>query len=134
MRDREKELDVVARTKVVERPRLLVVEDCPDTSELIAELATLLGYETLLAPSGRSALELVAEFRPHTVLLDISLPDVNGFELLPALRRFAKRVIAATGWARDQDLERAKSLGVDAYLVKPFRASALAAALDGCAV
>jgi CheY-like chemotaxis protein len=126
---------VAETTKVAGRPRLLIVEDCPDTAELIITLATLLGYETRAAPCGRDALEMILEFEPDTLLLDISLPDINGFELLPALRALRKtRVIAATGWSRDQDRARARALGVDAYLVKPFHTSALADALLACAM
>ena len=98
-------------------------------------LATMLGYESRAAPCGRAALELIAGFEPQTLLLDISLPDINGFELLPALRALRKtRVIAATGWSRDEDLARARALGVDADLVKPFHTAALADALLACAM
>lgn len=104
--------------------RVLVVDDHPDTTEVLAVLLGLLGFETRCAARGRDVLQCAREFDPELILLDIGLPDINGFEVVHALRadaRLAARVIVAvSGWSRPQDLARAKRTGFDDYLIKPI--------------
>jgi CheY-like chemotaxis protein len=103
--------------------RLLVVEDDPDCRELLVELLTDWGHATAVAADGPTAIRLAAESPPEFVLLDIGMPEMNGYEVARRLRAMdATRgavLVALTGYARDQDRERAWEAGFDIFLVKP---------------
>lgn len=92
--------------------RVLVVDDQPDTAEILSMLFEMLGLEARSATRGREGLVTAREFDPDLVLLDIGLPDINGFEVVRALRadrRYFTRYIAAiTGGGRPVDGVRAK--------------------------
>ena len=104
--------------------RVLVVDDNPDTAWSLAWLLESSGHEVRVALSGFAAIEAVSDFHPDAVLLDVGLPDLDGFEVarrLRALPALAHTVlVAATGYNRDQDRRRATEAGFDHYLVKPF--------------
>lgn len=114
--EREQDADVVRR--------VLVVDDHLDTSEVLALLFEILGCETKCAMYGREALRAISDFDPELVLVDIGLPDINGFEVVRRLRsdpRFSDRcIVGVSGWSRPQDLERAKEMGFDEYFIKPI--------------
>jgi CheY-like chemotaxis protein len=115
--------------------RILVVDDHVDAAELLAELLELLGHETRVAFDAQSALEIVQTFHPDVALLDIALPQMDGYELarrlrqLPALHR--TRLVALTGYGRPSDREGSAAAGFDAHLVKPIEISQLEALLAG---
>jgi DNA-binding response OmpR family regulator len=104
--------------------RVLVVDDHPDTTEILSIVFTMLGCEAVSTSRGREALRLAREFDPELILLDIGLPDINGFEVVHALRAESRGtdrfIVAVTGWSRPQDIARAKQTGFDEYLVKPI--------------
>ncbi len=83
-----------------------------------------LGHEIKVAYDGPSALDLVAEFRPHLALIDIGLPGMNGYEVARRLReqpQFRDMVLVAqTGWGREEDRQRAFEAGFNHHLVKPI--------------
>ncbi|HEY5948107.1 MAG TPA: response regulator [Kofleriaceae bacterium] len=103
--------------------RVLVVDDQPDTTAVLTVLFTLLGYETRSALRGREAIRLARDFDPELILLDIGLPDLNGYEVIQALRADssprARYIAAITGRGKVEDRERASRAGFDQYLVKP---------------
>lgn len=111
-----------AATRVVQR--VLVVDDHADTTEVLAVLFGLLGIQTRCAMRGREALRAARDFDPELMLVDIGLPDINGFEVVHALRsdpRFDDRcIVGVSGWSRPQDLARAKQIGFDEYFIKPI--------------
>jgi signal transduction histidine kinase len=113
--------------------RVLVVDDDHDGAQMLALLLECEGHETLTAHDGAQALEHAAVFRPHAVLLDLSLPTLDGFEVCRRLRGQPwgadLRVIALTGWAQDADRRRSTEAGFDAHLVKPVEHAALVRAL-----
>lgn len=113
---------------------ILVVEDDPFISDALEEVLREFGYEVTIAPTGASALDAMQSDRPDLVLLDLTLPDVDGLDLCRQLRadpRYnAVPVIALT--ARDHLNDRVAGLreGLDDYLTKPFNIAELAARLD----
>ena len=103
--------------------RILVVDDNRDAAESLAELLQLSGHQTRLAYDGLEAVRAAAEFRPELVLLDIGLPQLNGFE---AARRIRAEpwgqdmvLVALTGWGQDEDRRKSSEAGFDQHLVKP---------------
>ncbi len=107
-----------------ERPlRVLVVDDNVDTAESLAMLLLEARHDVRLAHDGPSALESALEFRPHVMLLDIGLPNMDGYEVAqrirqhPALQNMA--LVALTGYGLDADCQRSRRAGFDHHLVKP---------------
>jgi DNA-binding response OmpR family regulator len=102
--------------------RILVVDDDPDIALSIADGLELAGHLSYAAFDGTSALRLTEEFAPDVALLDIGLPDFDGFALAQRLHeRHGKRlvIIAVTAYGDAAHKARAASAGFDAYLVKP---------------
>lgn len=103
--------------------RILVVDDNDDAASTLAELLRMYDAEVFVASNGGSALEAVARFLPHVVLLDIGLPDINGYEVAGRIRKLEgvvqPRLIALTGWGQDQDRLRAEQAGFDEHWTKP---------------
>ena len=108
--------------------RVLVVDDNVDSAEMLQMLLGTMGYEAQIAHDGGSALELVASQRPHVVLLDIGLPDMDGYEVARQIRaqqRGPLRLIALTGWSQDEARQKALEAGFDHHLTKPTEPEAL---------
>jgi CheY-like chemotaxis protein len=100
-----------------------VVEDVPDTAEVLRLELTQWGYENRVCTSAHEALALAPYFKPQVVLIDIGLPDMNGWELA---RRFHEQetpetpvFIALTARGEKGDFERSQSVGIRFHLVKP---------------
>lgn len=113
--------------------RVLVVDDNCDSADSLAMLIQLLGAEVHVARNGPAALAELDVFHPEDVLLDIGMPGMDGYEVARRIRTrrcFDKvRLIALTGWSRDEDLRRARDSGFDHHLVKPVDFDALHALL-----
>ena len=103
--------------------RVLVVDDNRDAADSSATLLELQGHRTATAYTGLGGLALGQAFRPQAVLLDIGLPDVNGYELARRIRATdwgqGVCLVAITGWGQDADRERAFAAGFDHHLTKP---------------
>ena len=99
------------------------MDDNLDAAESLATLIELMGHEVRSVHNGASALATAAAFRPDVVLLDIGLPDINGYEVAPRLRQqpgLERIALAAlTGWGQESDRRNTKEAGFDAHLVKP---------------
>jgi len=107
---------------------VVVVEDDAAIRDALCELLRRDGFEVRACPDGASLLPTVAAVDPDVVLLDLGLPDVNGFDLLRALRDVsAVTVIVLSGYASESDRVLALELGADDYVVKPFLARELIA-------
>jgi signal transduction histidine kinase/ActR/RegA family two-component response regulator len=115
-----------SRNKVAPK-RVLVVDDNEDASTSLAEILRLDGHESLAVYGAREALDAVATFKPDVVLLDIGLPDLDGYEVAQRLRASGStvRLIALTGYGQAEDTQRARAAGFDAHLVKPVDFAAL---------
>lgn len=103
--------------------RVLIVDDNCDAAETLGELLGTLGAEVKVVDSGARALEVVGEFRPDVVLLDIGMPDMDGYEVARRLRAMPLHattlLIALTGWGQDQDRRHSRAAGFDHHIVKP---------------
>jgi CheY-like chemotaxis protein len=113
------------------RTRILVVDDYPDTADVECTRLAHLGYSTKAAYSGREALDVDTSFCPDIVLLDVTLPDMCGFDVAKVLRKreHAPCVIAISGYYSPKRIERSKEVGCAHYLLKPVSMEELCAAL-----
>ena len=105
---------------------ILYIEDNPDNMMLVERAIEALGYQFLWAADGQQGLELAQTQRPDLILLDINLPDVDGYRIAQALRAtgephlLAVPIIAVTANALKGDAEKALDAGCNAYLPKPI--------------
>ena len=115
--------------------RILVVDDNLDSAQSLALLLKLQGNQTEMANDGNEALEKVASFQPDTILLDIGMPGMNGYDVCRSVRQAPDGkdvlIIAMTGWGQDTDRQRSKEAGFDHHLVKPVDHAALQNLLAG---
>jgi DNA-binding response OmpR family regulator len=108
--------------------RVLIVDDMADIAEALACLLELDGYAVKTAINGEQALLMTEEFRPHCVLLDISMPGMDGLELTKSIReRYGDDIvlIAITGGTSDDQRVTETFARVDHYLQKPIDAAQL---------
>jgi PAS domain S-box-containing protein len=103
--------------------RVLVVDDNVDAADMLVMMLQMFGHEVKAAYSGQAALETAVEYQPDFVLLDIGLPDMNGYEVAQHLRQQQRTknvsLIAMTGYGQDADRQRSQEAGIDLHLVKP---------------
>jgi two-component system, chemotaxis family, CheB/CheR fusion protein len=106
--------------------KILVVDDSRDAADTCAILLELSGHHVQTAYTGQRALELAESFRPHVLLLDIGLPDFDGYQLAKKIRATpwgrGTVLIAVTGWGQEADRRRAFEAGFDQHLTKPIAA------------
>lgn len=102
--------------------RLLVVDDDPDSLEIIAEALKWEGYQVEMASSGPQAISLIQQWNPHLVLLDVNMPGMNGVETLRDLRAKAQyvSVMFISGNTSSEAVIRGLDAGADDYIPKPF--------------
>jgi signal transduction histidine kinase/CheY-like chemotaxis protein len=108
---------------------IVVIDDNRDGADIMGFLLQDFGATIDVAYDGLSGLEMVRRCRPAVVLLDIGMPDLDGYEVCRRLRReFGERlgIIALTGWGQDQDRRLAHEAGFDAHLTKPADPGVLA--------
>ena len=108
--------------------RLLVVDDNRDAADSLAMLCESEGHAARVAYSSAEALEAAPLFRPDVALLDIGLPDIDGYELAKQLRRKGDTkplLIAITGYGQTEDRLRAQAAGFDYHFVKPVNIDSL---------
>jgi PAS domain S-box-containing protein len=119
----------------VEPRRVLIVDDNVDAATSLSMLLAFQGHETRVAYSAKDALASVEVFRPEVALLDIGLPEMDGYDLAKRLRAMQQapglRLIALTGYGQAEVRLRVLAAGFDAHLVKPVELSALERALAG---
>jgi CheY-like chemotaxis protein len=103
--------------------RILVVEDNDDLAKAMKQILTNNGHNVCIAADGKMALERLRSFDPEVVLLDISLPDIDGYQVARKMRENTRRgdliILAVSGHEREEDQRRSKEAGCDAHLVKP---------------
>jgi CheY-like chemotaxis protein len=125
----------VAAGDAIHLHRVLVVDDNRDGADLMAALLQKDGHEVAAVYSSREALDLVHRFKPEIVLLDIGLPEIDGYELArrihadPTLQPV--KLIAITGYGQEEDKARAFSAGFSAHLLKPVEFARLRQLLAG---
>ncbi|HYN09976.1 MAG TPA: response regulator [Vicinamibacterales bacterium] len=103
--------------------RILVVDDNLDAAETLAVMLKLQGHQVEIAHDGLEALRLAPGFAPHVILLDLGMPNLNGYETANRIRGQAWgrdiALVALTGWGQPRDRKRTVEAGFDAHLVKP---------------
>jgi CheY-like chemotaxis protein len=114
--------------------RVLVVDDDRDGAEALAILLRLAGHTVETAYDGVEALSAAERFRPQVVLLDVAMPDLDGFDVAVRMRArgwaSGLKVIAVTGHNRAEDRELARRSRFDGYLLKPVDFAQLSALLS----
>ncbi len=118
------------------RLRLLVVDDQEEMRRTLSSTLRLEGFEVTLAATGSRALELLNSAFFDLVMLDVNMPDMDGFWVLAKMRERPESVtlpvIMVTGADDTESVLRGKKLGVDDYLVKPFRVAELLSRIEHC--
>jgi len=113
--------------------RVLVVDDNTDLAELLSEALQSEGFQTAIANDAKAAIARWRTFLPHAGVLDIGLPDVDGYELAKTVRAehgSGATLIAMTGYGQPTDRRRASDAGFDVHLVKPVNVDDLLGVLD----
>jgi twitching motility two-component system response regulator PilG len=109
------------------KKRVLIVEDEESLLKLETILLTVKGFEVIGAFTGKMAIEKIGVEKFDLVLLDIMLPDIDGFEVCRQIRKDPRTaaipIIMLTGKKTQDDHDRGVSCGADAYIVKPFKSA-----------
>ena len=109
--------------KMRERISILVIDDDPDFQELVEYNLHLTGFDVLQATTGPEGLKIARKRRPAVILLDITMPDMNGLEVLSELKHNEKTeripVFMLTAKTTMGDIEHAFDIGADDYITKP---------------
>jgi CheY-like chemotaxis protein len=103
--------------------RILIVEDHDDSRAMLAQMVASTGARPMVAADGREALEMLATARPHLILCDLRMPDLDGFTLAERIRTDAQNralpLVAVTALSEPEDYLRTLEAGFDAHLPKP---------------
>jgi DNA-binding response OmpR family regulator len=104
--------------------KILIVDDELSILIPLQFLMEKCGYQAVLAQSGKEAIDKISESKPDLILLDIMLPDLDGYEIYEIIRRNQAwesiKVIFLTAKNREVDIARGLTLGAEAYITKPF--------------
>ena len=119
----------------MKKNRILIVEDEESLLKLESILLTSKGYNVTGVMDGRSALEEIATNKPDLVILDIMLPELDGFEVCRQIKGNPETshipVVMLTAKKSSQDLDRGKQVGADEYITKPFKSAKVMEIIEG---
>ncbi len=113
--------------------RVLIVDDNHDAADSMAAVLEMMGHHAEAAYDGIKALQLASDLEPDLILLDLGLPDMDGFEVARRLRRLANRIprlVALTGYGSHEDKRRTSEAGFDEHLTKPMMPETINALVD----
>lgn len=109
--------------------RIVVVDDNADAAEALAMMLRMYGNDVEVALSGQQGLSLTEQFHPELLLLDLGMPELDGYEVARRIRSqpWGKSIVVAalTGWGQEEDRQRSRQAGFDHHLVKPVDLGAL---------
>jgi twitching motility two-component system response regulator PilG len=115
------------RSELVPKKKILIVEDEESLLKLESILLTSKGYDVRGVPNGQAALTAIQEDFPDLVLLDIMLPEIDGFEVCRRIKENEKTkhipVIMLTAKKSREDMARGEKVGADWYITKPFKSA-----------
>lgn len=112
---------------------LLVVDNEPQTTKMLEIVLDEERFQIETCTVGKKAVSLCITLKPDLILLDLNLPDINGNDVITALREWSQvPIIILTARAEDEDVVRALTLGADDYVFKPFNMSILEARINAC--
>jgi two-component system CheB/CheR fusion protein len=121
-------------TRTLNPKRVLIVEDDLDSARSMYLLVQDMGHVADYVINGYVAVDYVRRFRPDVVLLDLGLPDMDGFEVCSRIKQDPElkqvRVIVITGYAQEQHRARSKAVGCELHLLKPVPARVIEQILD----
>ena len=104
--------------------KILIIEDYPATSEMIASLMKMEGFEASIAADVLVGIKMAVAEHPDLILLDIMLPEMDGFEVCDRLKKNPATtdipIIIVSVRAADESVKKGKALGADGYIPKPF--------------
>ncbi|MGH8289959.1 MAG: hybrid sensor histidine kinase/response regulator [Steroidobacteraceae bacterium] len=113
--------------------RVLIADDNRDAADSLATLLRMEGHDVAVVHDGRQAVAMIESFRPEVALLDIGMPELNGYEVAQTVRQGSLgafiTLIAVTGWGQASDKARADAVGFTHHLTKPIDPDALVALL-----
>lgn len=116
---------------MVKKTRILLIDDDPQLIRLVRTNLESVGYRVLSAMDAATALEQVEMEMPNLILLDIMLPETDGYELCQRIREFASiPIIMLTAKVEDTDKVRGLKMGADDYITKPFNVQELLARIE----
>lgn len=122
-----------ARKATAVAARVLVVDDNVDSAETLGVLLRIYGHEVHVVHDGFQALDDLDAFHPDVAILDIGMPEMNGYTVARRMRErlgdATPLLIAVTGWGQEEDRRRSKAAGFDHHFVKPVDPAALAAVI-----
>jgi two-component system cell cycle response regulator DivK len=111
-------------------PKILVIEDNPDSAELEKRVLAAKGYEVLEAPDAETGLQLAVDQHPDAIVLDLGLPDADGQTLVGWMRRVPALahipIIACTAWPEETARKMVEAYGCDGYIRKPISVATFA--------
>jgi two-component system CheB/CheR fusion protein len=123
------------RTRLASGAKIVVVEDNDDSREMLREFLGIAGYECHTADSGVTGLALIDEVKPRVAIVDIGLPEMDGYEVARRLRAEHKHedlwLIALTGYGQAEDREATREAGFDEHFVKPVQMDQILYGLGG---
>lgn len=106
------------------KSKILIVDDEPNILLSLEFLMKKSGYEVFIARDGSEALEIIQKYTPDLVLLDIMMPEVDGYEVCQFIRKNQAlaniKVVFLTAKSRQEDIDKGYAMGADLYLTKPF--------------
>ena len=122
------------RKSLKTKKKILIVEDNLDLTYILLRLVENAGYDSILAINGKEAVEMAASQMPDLILMDIMMPEMNGFEATRLIRQNPKTrcipIIAVTAMSSAKDREECLKSGCSDYMSKPFTPSQLAANIE----
>jgi PAS domain S-box-containing protein len=122
------------RPTAVRARRVLIVDDHVDATRALKRLLLVMGHEVTVAHDGKSGIEMASRDRPDVILLDIGLPQMDGYSVARHLRSLphfvTTRIIALTGYGAEEARQNVRRAGFDEHLIKPVDADELEAALS----
>ena len=108
---------------MTEQKIILVADDNQDSADSTAMFLELVGFETTAVHSGNAAIDAADKLRPHAIILDIGMPDRDGYDVARAIRttEWGKHVflVAVSGWGQPSDIRKAHEAGFDVHMTKP---------------
>jgi CheY-like chemotaxis protein len=123
------------RTMPVARRKVLLIDDNADMRQTLAACLSMQGHDVREAGDGLSAVQLANEFAPDVIVVDIGLPEIDGYEVARRLRANAStrevRLVALTGYGQQEDKQKAVNAGFDEHLTKPVDPATLEQVVAG---
>ena len=114
--------------------KVLVIEDDPDTIFFVVKSLRIAGYAPIEARDGKTGIKKFKETKPDVVILDVMLPEINGWDVLKKIKSGfkSKNVPVIVVTARDEDVDKLKGykLGADYYVTKPFNIKHLLSTIE----